>query len=237
MTKILQILYNHQDEKYGDFMAKLVPTVARERFIGVRSPEYKKVLKEVKATAADEVAPFMQSLPHEFHEENILHVVLLKQIKDFDECVRAVELFLPYVNNWAVSDGLNPPCFAKNREKLLTKCREWIAADAPYTKRVGIQLLMGHFLTDAFKAEYLELVAPIRSDEYYVNMMIAWFFAEALAKQWESAVPFIEQKRLAPWTHNKAIQKARESLKITAEQKEYLKTLKVAVKETAAARK
>lgn len=227
MTKIQEVLFKHQDEKYGDFSAKLIPTISRESFIGVRAPEYKKILKELKDFPSKEIDDFMNSLPHKYHEENILHVVLLKQIKDYDECVKKTELFLPFVNNWAVSDGLNPPVFAKNSLKFIEKCKEWLSSDLPYTKRVAIQLIMGNYLKEDFKPEYLDWVSQIRSEEYYVNMMIAWFFAEALAKQWENAIIYIEQKKLAKWTHNKAIQKAKESYKITDEQKEYLKTFKI----------
>lgn len=227
MTSILQILNSHKDEKYGDFIAKLVPTEDRAAFIGIRSPEYKKILKEIEVLPQDEVEKFMASLPHQFHEENVLHIVLINKTKDFNACVQELEKFLPYITNWAVSDGLNPPIFEKNKEKILPKLQEWIADEKPYTKRVGTLLLMKYFLDEEFKPEYLEWPAAVRSEEYYVNMMTAWFFAEALAKQWDSTVSYIQEQKLDVWTHNKAIQKARESYRITPEQKEYLKGLKI----------
>lgn len=226
MTKILEILYRHQDEKYGDFIAKCVPTVPREAFIGIRSPEYKKILKEVHAEAEDELEAFMAALPHRFFEENVLHSALISETKDFDVCLARLEAFLPCIDNWAVSDGLNSKAFAKNREKLIPKIKLWIEDSAPFTQRVGMLFILKYYLEDAFSPEYLEWAAAVRSDEYYVNMMCAWLFAEALAKQWDSAVTFIQDEKLPVWTHNKAIQKARESYRITEEQKEYLKTLR-----------
>lgn len=227
MTSIQQVLYNHQDKKYAEFSAKLIPTLPRESFIGVRAPEYKKIIKEISILPSEEINSFMNSLPHEFHEENCLHIALLNKIKDFEDCLAKTEAFLPFINNWAVSDGLNPACFGKNHDKLIVKCNEWLASDLPFTKRVAMLCIMKHFLTTDFKSEYLEWVAKIRSEEYYVNMMIAWLFAEALSKQWDCAILFIEQKKLDKWTHNKAIQKAKESFKITSDQKEYLVTLKI----------
>lgn len=232
MTKILEVLYQHQDEKYGDFIAKLVPTEPRESFIGVRSPEYKKILKEIKVLPAEEIEGFCKTLPHKFHEENILHICLINQLKDYDDCVAELEHFLPYITNWAVSDGLSPKVFEKNKDKIIGKIQQWIADEKPYTKRVGILLLMKYFLDDDFNQEYLEWPAAVRSEEYYVNMMTAWFFAEAMAKQWSAALPYIEKQRLDSWTHNKAIQKARESYRITPEQKEYLNSLKVKIRKS-----
>ena len=204
MTKIQKILFEYQDSKYGDFSAKLVPTLPRECFIGVRSPSYKEILRELASLPQDEIDQFKKSLPHQYHEENCLQIALINKIKDYDECVSQLELFLPYINSWAVSDGLNPPVLKKNKNKLLPKLKSWIKDEKPFTKRVGMLLLMKYFLDDDFKPEYLELV-----------------------KQWDYALPFIQDKKLAPWTHNKAIQKACESLRISPEQKEYLKSLKV----------
>lgn len=226
MTEIQAILFQFQDVKYGDFTAKLVPTEKREAFIGVRSPSYKKILPLVKALPESELEAFKQSLPHQYHEENCLHIALINGMKDYDACLAELEHFMPCVTNWAVSDGLNPGILEKNKDKIIGKLREWIASDAPYTKRIGMLLLMKWFLDDDYKSEYLEWAAAIRSDEYYVNMMTAWLFAEALAKQWDSAVTFLTSEKLDVWTHNKAIQKARESYRITDEQKDYLKTLK-----------
>lgn len=230
MTKIQKILYSHQDEKYGDFISKLVPTLPREKFIGVRSPEFKKIIKEVHAQAEDEIDSFMNKLPHKFQEENTLHVVLICEIKDYDKCLASLEHFLPYVDNWAISDGINPKVFDKNHDKIIKKIPEWLEDEKPYTKRVAMFFLMKYFLGDDFKTEYLSWAAKIRSDEYYVNMMTAWLFAEALTKQWDVAIEFIKSQQLDHWTHNKTIQKARESFRITKEQKDYLKTLVIKTK-------
>lgn len=227
MTKIQEILFHHQDKKYGDFIAKLVPTLPREKFIGIRSPEFKKIIKEVHAQAEEEIESFMNTLPHQFQEENTLQVILICEMKDYEKCLVALEQFLPYVDNWAISDGINPKVFNKNHDKIITKIPEWLEDEKPYTKRVAMLFLMKYFLTEDFKPEYLTWVAKIRSEEYYVNMMTAWLFAEALTKQWDATIEFIKTPQLDPWTHNKTIQKARESFRITAEQKEYLKSLKI----------
>ena len=227
MTQIQKILFEYQDKKYGEFSAKLVPTLPKEAFIGVRSPAYKIILGRLKELPPNELQTFLQTLPHKYHEESCLHIALINKIKNYDECLAELEHFLPYINSWAVSDGLNPPVLKKNRQQLLPKLEQWMRDDAPFTKRVGMLLLMKYFLDEDFKPEYLELPAKIRSEEYYVNMMTAWLFAEALVKQWVATLPFIQNKRLAPWTHNKAIQKACESFRVSQEHKEYLKSLKV----------
>lgn len=213
LDDLYQILLEHQDEKYADFSHKLIPNVPREQFIGIRAPEYKKILKAIDG---DKIIPqFMATLPHAWHEENCLHSALLNRMKDFEQCLQAVETFLPYINNWAVCDGLNPAGFKTDRVRLLGKVREWIASEATYTRRFGMRMLMVHFLEEDFRPEYLEQPARLRSKEYYVNIMTAWLFAEALVKQWNDAVVFIQQYRLDKWTHNKAIQKACESYRIT----------------------
>jgi len=229
MTEIQKILYEYQDEKYGDFIAKLVPTESRDSFIGIRSPSFKKILKEVNQLSEEEINTFLNALPHQFHEENLLHISLINKIKDFDACVKELEHFQPYITNWAVSDSLKPKVFEKNKDRVILKLEEWIKNERPYTKRVGMLLMMKYFLDEDFDPAYLEWPAEIRSDEYYVNMMTGWLFAEALAKQWDSTIGFIQNQRLDAWTHNKAIQKAIESFKITPEQKEYLRNLKVKV--------
>lgn len=227
VTKIQEILFKYQDEKYADFSAKLVPTLSRDAFIGIRSPNYKNIIREINCLPAEEKENFLKDLPHKYHEENCLQIALINKIKNYDECLAALENFLPYINSWAVSDGLNPPVLKKNRMQLLPKLEEWIKAEEPYIKRVGMLLLMKYFLDDDYKAEYLELPASIRSDEYYVNMMTAWLFAEALVKQWDTAITFIQNKKLDTWTHNKAIQKACESFRVSDERKDYLRTLKI----------
>lgn len=227
MTQIQKILFKYQDTKYADFSAKLVPTLPREAFIGVRSPAYKEVTRELKTLPPTEVEDFLTDLPHQYHEENCLQIALINKIKNYEECLKALEAFLPYINSWAVSDGLNPPALKKNRLQLLPKLQEWIRSDKPFTQRVGMLLLMKYFLDDDFKVEYLELPASIRSEEYYVNMMTAWLFAEALVKQWDAAITFIRGKKLDVWTHNKAIQKTCESFRVSPEHKEYLRSLRI----------
>ena len=218
-------LFALQDSSYGDFQAKLTPGIPREKFIGVRVPEVRKLAKRL--AKEPEAASFLADLPHKYYDENMLHALLLSEMKDYDACVAAVDRFLPYVDNWAVCDILSPKIFRRNKPALLTKIREWSASEKTYTCRFGIEMLMSHFLDDDFKPEYLEIPAAVRSEEYYMRMMVAWFFATALAKQWDAAVKYVEEGRLDTWTHNKTIQKARESYRITAEQKEYLNTLKV----------
>ena len=222
--KITKKLFELQDEKYADFQAKLTPGVPRECMIGVRVPQVRILAKSYCKDPESET--FLQELPHQYYDENMLHGLVLSEIKDFESCVKAVDAFLPYVDNWAVCDIMSPKVFKKHKEELLPIIKRWVSSDQVYTCRFGMEMLMSHYLDQDYKPEYLEIVAVVRSDEYYVNMMIAWFFATALAKQWDTVIPYIEQKRLDPWVHNKTIQKARESYRITPEQKEYLKGLK-----------
>ena len=224
--EITKRLFELQDEKYADFQAKLTPGIPRESFIGVRVPQVRTLAKSYYKDL--ESADFLQELPHQYYDENMLHGLVLSEMKDFEACVKAVDAFLPYVDNWAVCDIMSPKVFRKHKEELLPVIKRWAASDQVYTCRFGIEMLMSHYLDQDYKPEYLEIVAAVRSEEYYVNMMIAWFFATALAKQWDTVIPYIEENRLEPWVHNKTIQKARESYRITPEQKEYLKGLKVA---------
>ena len=223
--KAQELLFQLQDKGYRDFQSKLIPTIPVETIIGVRIPVIRKLAKEYGKDP--ESVEFLKQLPHTYYDENILHALLVAEIKDYEVCVKEVERFLPYVDNWAVCDIFSPKVFRKNKDKLIDKIREWTASGHPYTCRFGMGMLMTHFLDEDFRVEYLEIPAAVHSEEYYVNMMIAWFYATALAKQWDVAVGYIEKKCLDPWTHNKTIQKARESYRITREQKEYLKTLKV----------
>ena len=222
---IQERLFALQDEKYREFQRSLIPGLPRENIIGIRIPAMRKLAKEF--VKEPEAAVFLKQLPHTYYDENILHALLIAEIKDYDACMEAVEAFLPYIDNWAVCDGLSPKAFGKHKAELLEKIRLWIPSEHTYTCRFGIGMLMRWFLDEDFQPGYLELPAAVRSEEYYVNMMTAWFFATALAKQWDAAIPYLEQNRLDPWTHNKTIQKARESYRITTEQKEYLKRLKV----------
>ena len=221
---ILKSLFESSDEKYADFQAKLTPTIERDKFIGVRVPDVRKIAKEIYKTGGFE--DFLSELPHKYYDENMLHGLILSEFKDYDKCIEYVDKFLPYVDNWAVCDIMSPKCFKKNKEKLILKIIEWSRSDAVYTSRFGIEMLMSHYLDDDFKPEYLKIPEGVHLEDYYSKMMVAWFFATALSKQWDAAIPYIEQGYLDVWTHNKTIQKARESYRITPEQKEYLKTLK-----------
>lgn len=217
-------LFELRDEQYALFHGKLIPNILANKIIGVRVPICRKLAKSIKGEEATQ--EFLESLPHEYYDENILHAILVSEMNDYQECIEKIDEFLPYVDNWAVCDILAPKILKKNKDKVLSKIREWIMSSATYTCRFGIEMLMTHFLEDEFEDEYLELVGGIHSEEYYVNMMIAWFFATALAKQWDATIIYIEKFELDVWTHNKTIQKARESRRITVEQKVYLKTLK-----------
>lgn len=218
-------LFALQDKGYKEFHSRLIPTVDPDSIIGVRTPELRKLAKEL--AKQPEYMEYIHMLPHNYYDENNLHGFLIETIKDYDECVAAVNEFLPYVDNWATCDLMSPKVFKKHRVELLEQIKIWLASDQTYTIRYGIEMLMTHYLDEDFKKEYLAWVAEIRSEEYYVNMMIAWYFATALAKQPADTLPYIEQVRLDTWTHNKAIQKAVESYRISPEQKAYLKTLKI----------
>lgn len=223
MKTVEKLLFGLRDPEYAAFQAKLTPSVDKELFIGVRVPEVRKLAKQLKN---DPIASeFIHELPHKYYDENMLHGLLVSEIKDYEKAVEETERFLPYVDNWAVCDIMSPKVFRKHKTELLGKIREWANARETYKIRFGIEMLMSHYLDDAFKPEYIEIPAAVHSEEYYVNMMIAWFFATALAKQWDAAIPYLEQGRLDEWVHKKTIQKARESYRITDEQKSYLKTL------------
>ena len=224
MTEIQKRLFALQDKEYQAFTAKLNPTVDRDTIIGVRLPALRALAKELKDT--DEAKDFLSSLPHKYLEENHLHSFLLSGIKDFDEGIAAVERFLPYIDNWAVCDSLRVKALAKYPEKLLPYLEKWMKSEHTYTIRCGILNLMNCFLDDRFDEKYPAMVAAIHSEEYYVNMMIAWYFATALAKQYDAVLPYLTEQRLDKWVHNKTIQKAVESYRITDEQKAYLKTLR-----------
>ncbi len=223
--EILSELFNKQDIKYRDFQIKLIPTKTVDDMIGVRTPELKKYAKEL--LKREDVGEFLDILPHEYFDEDQLHAFIISGIRDYDKCMTEVIRFLPYVDNWATCDQLSPKVFKKNRTDLLKQIKKWIKSKETYTVRFAIGMLMGHFLDEDFDITYPEMVAKVRSDEYYINMMIAWYFATALAKQYDTILPFIAEKRLEKWTHNKAIQKSVESNRISPEQKEYLKSLKI----------
>ena len=222
---IREDLFANQDVKYRDFQSKLTPTIEANTASGVRTPVLRKLAKYY--SKRQDVDEFLADLPHKYFDENQLHAFILSEIKDFDECIGKLERFLPFVDNWATCDQMSPKCFKKNHEKLLPYLNKWIKSDDTYTVRFAIVTFMAHFLDDDFDEGYLKLVSDIKSDEYYINMAIAWYFATALAKQYDKTIPYIENKTLDVWTHNKAIQKSIESYRVTAEHKEYLKSLKI----------
>lgn len=225
IKEIQEELFSLQDEKYRGFQAKLIPTVDPGTVIGVRTPALRAYAK--KLVRRDDITEFLRDLPHSYFDENQLHAFIISEIKDFERCIDETCRFLPYVDNWATCDQMSPRIFKKHHRKLPEHIRKWMASDKTYTIRFGIGMLMEHFLDEDFEPEYLDMVADIRSEEYYVNMMVAWYFATALAKQYEAALPYIEGHRLSDQAHNKAIQKSVESYRISPEQKDYLKTLKV----------
>lgn len=227
---IYERLLEAQDLEYKDFQSKLVPNISPDTMIGVRTPQLRAIAKDFAKRG--DVKKFLENLPHKFYEENLMHFFLIAMIKDFDECVREVERFLPFIDCWPVCDQSSPKVFKKNHGKILPLVKKWISSDHVYTSRFGMRILMNEFLDEDFKSEYLKWVAskmpPSNLDaDYYLKMMVAWFFATALAKQYDAALPFIERKKLELWTHNKAIQKATESFRVSDEHKEYLRTLKI----------
>ena len=224
IEEIRKQLFSMQDIKYRDFQSKLMPTVEYETVIGVRTPELRKYAKQLAKTEG--ISEFLEDLPHQYFDENQLHAFLISEIKDYERCLEEVERFLPYVDNWATCDQLLPKVFKNHEKELLEDIHKWMVSDKTYTVRFAMGMLMKYFLDEHFDLEYPGMVAEIRSEEYYINMMIAWYFATALAKQYEAVLPFIENHRLDMWTHNKAIQKSVESYRIAKEQKEYLRSLK-----------
>ena len=224
MNTIRDELFKLQDKQYRDFQAKLIPSVDLDNIIGVRTPKIRDYAKSL--IKSNQYLPFLEYLPHKYFDENQLHAFIISELKDYDQCILYINKFLPYVDNWATCDQMAPKVFKKHHDKLLKQIKTWIKSTDTYTIRFGIGMLMQHYLDGDFKPEYLKLVAEIRSSEYYVNMMIAWYFATALAKQYDFAIQFIENKKLDPWTHNRVIQKAIESYRILPEQKEYLRSLK-----------
>jgi len=222
--EIQKELFSRQDKEYMKFLSKLTPNVSEDTIIGVRIPEIRKLAK--KLVKNNEYEDFLKELPHKYYDENLLHGAIISENKDFENCIELLNSFLPFVDNWAVCDTISPKIFKKHKKELIEKIKEWSQSDKTYTCRFGVEMLMTHFLDEDFKKEYLEIVANIHSEEYYVKMVIAWFFATALTKQWDYAVIYLENNRLDVWVHNKTIQKARESLRILEDKKGYLKGLK-----------
>ena len=223
--EIVSELFRLRDADYALMQQKIIPTVNQDRIIGVRTPALRTLAKTLYGDRETEA--FLKHLPHPYFDEDQLHAFVISLEKDYDRCLTRVEAFLPYVDNWATCDQLSPKAFRKDLDQLLAHIHEWIHSDRTYTVRFGVGMLMQHFLEESFSTEYVDMVAQIRSDEYYINMMRAWYFATALAKQYAAVLPYLEEKRLDDWTHNKAIQKALESYRIKPEQKDYLRTLKV----------
>ena len=228
MTEIQKLLFTKQDIKYRDFQAPLFPNIDKEKMIGVRTPDLKKLAKELYGS---ELAnSFIETRPHEYFDENQLHAFLISLIKDYETCLKEVDRFLPYIDNWGTCDQLSPKVFSKHKDELIISIKKWLKSKHTYTVRFAVGLLLALYLDDSFKEEYMELVSAVKSEEYYINMMIAWYFATALAKQYDAAIEYIEEKKLSPWVHNKTIQKAVESYRISNEQKAYLKSLKITKK-------
>ncbi len=247
MKKILDKLNKMQDKKFGEFQAKLIPTIDKKTIIGIRTPELKAFAKEMLKGSqsfaptnglTNDVVKFLDELPHKYFDENQLHAFILSEMKDFDICIKRVNQFLPYVNNWATCDQLSPKCFKKNKEVLLKHISKWIKSKKAYVIRFAIEMLMSHFLDEDFDEKYLKMVADVKfgarvtrpydidPDKYYVEMMRAWYFATALAKQYAATLPYIKNQRLNTWTHNKAIQKACESFRVSDANKKALKRCK-----------
>lgn len=223
--QIITDLFSMQDLKYQAFHSKLMPTVDTEKVIGVRMPLLRNYAQKLTKNPA--VGEYMDVLPHTYYEENNLHGLLIEKLKNYNDIIDALDKFLPYVDNWATCDMIAPKIFKNHLPELEEKIKEWISSGHTYTIRFGLNMLLKYYLDDAFKSEYLGMAASVNSDEYYVKMMVAWYFATALAKQYEATIPYIEQYRLKPWVHNKTIQKAIESYRIKPIQKEYLRGLKI----------
>jgi 3-methyladenine DNA glycosylase AlkD len=223
--EIREELFSLQDPGYRDFQGMLIPSNKDASMIGVRTPELRRLARTY--AGREDIGEFLDDLPHQYFDENQLHAFIISGIKDYEKCVKEVIRFLPYVDNWATCDQMSPKVFRKHRQELAEQAEEWIGSDHTYTIRFGIKMLMDHFLEEEFDLMYPEMIAQVRSEEYYIRMMVAWYFATALAKQYDAVLPFIENRRLDLWTHNKTIQKAVESLRISPEQKEYLKSLRI----------
>ncbi|MBR2272025.1 MAG: DNA alkylation repair protein [Fibrobacter sp.] len=239
-AELVKRLLAEQDLKYRDFHASLLPNIDKKSIIGVRVPTMRKIAKEFAAGATPaELGKFLDKLPHKYFEENQVHLFAVERIKDFDECLRRIEQFLPYIDNWAVCDGKSPKVLLKDEARFYAKICEWLKSTKPYTVRFGVNMLMNYFLDERFDKKFLKWVAAIDeslfnddgraecpTDRYYVQMVVAWYMATALAKQWDATFPYIKGRKLSPWIHAKTIQKACESYRITQKQKEILRGLK-----------
>ena len=223
--EIREELFRLRDIEYRDFQVRLIPSVEPDQVIGVRTPSLRKYARQL--AKREDAWIFLRDLPHRYFDENQLHAFMISGIKDYGKCLEEVNIFLPCVDNWATCDQLSPVVFKKHRQELIREIRNWIDSDRTYTVRFGLGMLMSHFLDEDFDPAFLDLAAGVRSEEYYIKMMIAWYFATALAKQYDAALPYIEDRRLEPWTHNRTIQKAVESFRVSPEQKDYLRSLRI----------
>ena len=224
--KITEELFALRDETYRKLQCRTIPSLPPETVIGVRTPALRAMAKKMMKESPEESKAFLSELPHPYFDENQLHAFMISEIKDYERCMEEIEKFLPYVDNWATCDQMSPKIFIKHKAELIGKVKRWLKSDHIYTVRFGIGMLLEHYLDEDFDPAYPAMVAKIRSEEYYINMMIAWYFATALAKQYEVILPYLEEGRLEKWTHNKTIQKAVESYRITPVQKEHLKSLR-----------
>ncbi len=225
MNRITDELFSLQDKKYRDMQVKIIPNIDSESIIGVRTPELRTLAK--KMVKENNYFEFLNNLPHKYFDENQLHAFIVSEIKDYDECISYVNKFLPYVDNWATCDQMSPKAFKKNTDILLDEINDWLNSKELYTVRFAIGCLMQYYLDERFDSKYLKMVSKVKSDEYYLQMMIAWYFATALAKQYDATIPYIENKKLSKWIHNKTIQKSIESYRISQDKKDYLRTLKI----------
>ena len=238
-TEIQRKLFVLQDLRFRDFQRCLIPTIEPEKIIGVRTPQLKVLAREI-SNAQDlrknsendkdkfiiESRYFTSLLPHFYFEENQLHAFIINRYTNFNIALSLTDIFLPHIDNWATCDQLRPKCFNTNLPDLYIKCNKWINSKRTFSVRFAIGMLMNYFLDDNFTIQSAELIASIKTEEYYVNMMIAWYFATALAKQWDAAISFLAEDKLSVWVHNKTIQKAIESFRVTDEHKNFLRTLK-----------
>lgn len=222
--KITEELLLLAEPDYKRFMSTLLPSVEKYRIIGVRTPILRKIAKRIAKSEDKEL--FLKCVPHKYYEENNIHAYVIAEL-DYEECIRNLEIFLPLVDNWATCDALRPKCFYSHRNELITKILTWLKSEHIYTVRFAIEMLMIHFLDKDFKPEFFEMVAAVKTEEYYLNMMVAWYFATALAERYEDALPYLEEKRLSAWVHNKTVSKAIESYRIPMERKKYLKALRI----------
>ena len=225
MKKILESLYSLQDEKYRDFQSKLIPNIPKDKIIGVRIPALRKLAGEMVKNG--EYKQFIKELPHSYYDEDMLHACILSGIKDLDELIREIDRFLPYVDNWATNDSIRPKAFARDPDRILNKVKEWLSTKDEYYIRFSLVTLLNFYVRDNFRDEINELACSIKSDDYYVNMALAWYFSYALIYQYDATIHLLEKKCLSPWVHNKTIQKAIESYRLSDEVKSYLKSLKI----------